>query len=307
MRLRSLERFSVLIFISVLIPTYSTLSAQSTNNTLNAPVTVNVSPPQADFSYAIDPMSVTSMSDDELNSTFDKMSSQYSKNAVLLNNIGATFYQRKMYDKAEAAIRRAIVLNDHPAFLTNLSIIYDTENRYPEAITAAQRAITQSPRYVRGRTQLCELLLMSKQNADAILCYDELAKITALDDYSQTLYAVANERIGNADKALELITPLVHGPQPTALMFNVFGHALYQRKRYSQAIDAFREGVSIEPDSSAIRYNLAVALETVNDHDGALMQYSLMKTKDTSLADQLYRRLNRNKIIYVNEAIASKK
>jgi tetratricopeptide (TPR) repeat protein len=294
--------------ISIFISAFSTLRAQSQTNTSNSTGSIPVAAtPQADFSESIDPMSVTSFTDDELNATFDKMSAHYSKNAVLFNNIAATYFKRKMYDKAESAIKRAIVITNHPAFLTNLSVIYDNQNRYPEAIAAVQRAIAQSPRYARARTQLCELLMVTKKNADAVLCYDELSKITSLDDYSLTLYAVASERSGNADKALELITPLIRGPQPTALMYNAYGHALYQKKRYAQAVDAFRQGVSIEPDSSIIRYNLAVALESVNDHDGALMQYSLMKTKDTSLADKLYKGLNRNKIIYVNEATASKK
>ena len=50
-------------------------------------------------------MSVSSFSDDQLNETFNKMAAVYSKNAVLFNNIGATFYKRQMYDKAELAVR----------------------------------------------------------------------------------------------------------------------------------------------------------------------------------------------------------
>ena len=104
-----------------------------------------------------------------------------------------------------------------------------------------------------------------------------------------------------------MIEPLVHGPNATALMFNTLGNAYFSKKCYRQAIDSFKQGTELDPDSPAIRYNLAIALETVNDHDGALMQYSLMKKTDPKLADTLYRGLNRDKIIYVDEATASKK
>ena len=128
-----------------------------------------------------------------------------------------------------------------------------------------------------------------------------------MDEYSQTLNAVAYERMGNADKVIGILAPLVNDPNPTALMLNTLGYAYYLKKYYSQAADTFKRGVEIDPDSNALRYNLAVTLETVNDHDGALLQYSLMKKNDPNLADELYKGLNRGKIIYVNESTASKK
>ena len=246
-------------------------------------------------------------SDEELNQTFDKMSAQYSKNAVLFNNIGASYFQRKMYDKAEAALKRAIILNAHPAFLTNLSRVYDVENRLPEAISAAQRATTQAPKYARGRSQLCELLVMSKRNTDAVLCYDELAKFSSLDPVAQTLYALSYLRMGNADKAISIVTPLAKSAQPTPAIYNVLGFAYYQKKRYQQAVDAFKQAVELEPDSANLRYNLAMALTATDNRIGALTQYKLVKEQDAQIADQLYRYLYRDKIIFVNDMNASKK
>jgi Tetratricopeptide repeat. len=306
MRLGHFRWVLVIPFSTSLIASQLNTSAQTVNNSTSSSG-IATSSPQTDFSYSIDPMSIKSFSDDQLNQTFDKMSSQYSKNAVLFNNIGATYFQRKMYDKAELAVRHAIILSNHPAYLTNLSIIYDARGKVPDAISAAQRAVDQSPRYVRARKQLCELLIYSTRNADTILCYDELAKLAPLDDLEQTYYAVASLRTGNPDKAISILTPLVHGPLPTAAMFNALGYAYFMKKRYPPAADAFKQGVEIDPDSAQLRYNLAVVLTTVNDRAGALAQYNLMKTKSPGMADQLYRALNRDKIIYVNNASDPKK
>ena len=144
MRLRLFRWILVILFATVLITTQTNSSAQTVNNS-TASTGIAASSTQTDFSYSIDPMSIKSFSDDQLNETFEKMSSQYSKNAVLFNNIGATYFERKMYDKAELAIRHAIILSNHPAFLTNLSIIYDTQEKIPDAITFAQRALNQAP------------------------------------------------------------------------------------------------------------------------------------------------------------------
>ena len=176
-----------------------------------------------------------------------------------------------------------------------------------DAISAAQRAVTEAPKYVRARAQLCELLILSDKDTEAVPCYGEMAKITKLDELEQTYYAVALMRSGDADQVISLVTPLVSGPQPTALMYNTLGDAFYLKKSYPQAARNFKQGVELDPDNANIRYNLAVVLIAQNDRAGALSQYNLIKRTNPALADQLYRALNRGKIIYVNEGTASKK
>ena len=212
-----------------------------------------------------------------------------------------------MYDKAEAAIKRAIILNNHPAFLTNLSIVYDTQDRVPEAISAAQRAVSQSPRYARGRSQLCGLMVMTKRNSDAVICFDEFAKFAALDRMDQTLYALHTFGWEILTCAIDHL-PLAHVRTAYAAYVQRFGICCYyQKKRYQQAVDAFKQGVELEPDSSNLRYNLAMALTATDDRIGALSQYKLVKEKDSQVADKLYRNLYRDKIIYVDDTNASKK
>jgi tetratricopeptide (TPR) repeat protein len=295
---------------AIVIASFLVLGTQLIEAQTSAPAAATLSTsvrPSADFSLSIEPTTVMNFSNEELDQTFDKMSAQYSKNAVLFNNIGASYFQRKMYDKAEAALKRAVTLNAHPAFLTNLSRVYDAEGRLPEAIAAAQRATTQAPKYARGRLQLCELLVMSKRSSDAILCYDELAKFSSLDAVAQTFYALSYLRMGNADKAISIVSPLAKGAQTTPAMYNLLGSAYFQKKRYQQAVDAFKQGVELEPDSANLRYNLAMALTATDNRIGALTQYKLVKEQDPKIADKLYRNLFRDKIIYVDDANASKK
>jgi len=144
-------------------------------------------------------------------------------------------------------------------------------------------------------------MLMSKRNADTLLCFDELSKLEPLDTLAQTYYALALVRSGDSEKAISLLSPLATSVEHTPLMFNILGTAYYNKKKYSRASDAFKEGVSLDPDSSQLRFNLAISLTAVNDRAGALSQYNLMKQKDSALADQLYRELNRDKIIYVDK------
>jgi len=300
--------FRTLLFSAIFICSSNTFAQSGIATTVSkSHLQPNTNSPATDFTESIDTQSVKSFSDEQLNETFDKMSLQYSKNAVLFNNIGATYYTRKMYDKAESALRRAIILNNHPAFLVNLSILYDSQGRLTEAVSAAQRAVMQAPRYGRARTQLCELMLVAKRNSDTVLCYDELAKIAPLDSLAQTYYALATLKSGDADRAISLISPLLKGQQTTPLMFDVLGFAFYQKKKFAQASNAFKQGVELNPDSSQLRFNLAMSLTAINDRAGALSQYKLMKDRNPDLADQLYRALYRDEIIYVDGGMASKK
>lgn len=308
MRISSLVSVLFNCFLIIIFASFLTVGAQSLNITSNSTTQSAASGvmSQSDFSYSIDPTSVGSFGDDQLNETFDKMSSQNSKNSLLFNEIGAAYFERNMFDKAEAAVKRAIILNDQPSFLTNLSVIYEKEKRLPDAISAAQRAVAEAPKYVPGRTQLCELMMLSRRDADAVLCYDELKKLTAFDELEQTYYAVALIRSGNTDKVISILTPLVSGSQPTALMYNTLGYALYLQKNYPQAATAFRQSVELEPDNGSLRFNLAVVLMAERDREGALSQYNIIKKKDPSLADQLYRALNSDKVIYANEKASMK-
>jgi tetratricopeptide (TPR) repeat protein len=305
MRTKSVCR--TILILSASFFAVNSSEAQTTAPAASAARPTAVAKPATDFSLSIEPRSVINFSDDQLNELFDKMSAQYSRNAVLFNNIGASYFERKMYEKAESALKRAIILNNHPAFLTNLSIVYETTKRVPEAIATAQRAVTQSPRYARGRMQLCELMVSVKRNNDALICYDELAKFAPLDAMGQTLYALSYLRLGNNDRAISLVTPLIRAGQPIPLMYNVLGYAYYQKKKYQQATDAFKQGVELDPESPNLRFNLAMAMTASDNRVGALSQYSFVKEQNPEMADKLYRYLYRDKLIYVDDVTASKK
>jgi len=285
---------SFLFFQSQTTIAYAQSKAQNTARVSVAPATM------------LDRNVLEAFTEQELDDTYSGLTSKFSKDAVLYNNIGATYFKRKSYDKAESALKRAIVLNNHPAFLTNLSIVYETLDRYTEAINAAQRAVTQSPRYERGRMQLCELFVTAKRNNDALICYDELSKFATLDPLSKTLYGLTNLRIGKADRAISLVDPLVRGQQPTPLMYNVLGFAYYQKKRFTQAAETFKRGVELDPDSPNLRYNLAMALTASDNRVGAISQYNFVKKANPEMAEKLYRNLYRDKIIFVNDNGVSK-
>src|ERR1051325_9211560 len=66
------------------------------------------SDPKDVSSVNFDQTKVKELSDQELDDVFGSMVSHFSKDAVLYNNVGASYFERKMYDKAETAVRHAL-------------------------------------------------------------------------------------------------------------------------------------------------------------------------------------------------------
>ena len=148
--------------------------------------------------------------------------------------------------------------------------------------------------------------MVTKRNADAVQCYDELAKLTTLDAAAETYYSIALMREGDADRVISILSPLVQAPYPTVLMYNTLGYAYYMKKR---AIRKRPTPLSRRSSSTRTIQTFGTILRSCSRPKTTvpeLAQYNLIKRTATPLADQLYRDLNRDKIIYVNEA-ASKK
>ncbi len=66
------------------------------------------------------------------------------------------------------------------------------------------------------------------------------------------------------------------------------------------AVTMFKKGVEADPGSGELRFNLAVAQLANGNKEGALSQYRVLKVEDAKLADQLYRILFHDKVIFVD-------
>jgi len=66
------------------------------------------------------------------------------------------------------------------------------------------------------------------------------------------------------------------------------GYAYTELERYHEAIEAYRQAISIEPDYVAAHSGLGMAYVILGDKDSALEEYNELKNLDEDAANMLY-------------------
>ena len=75
-------------------------------------------------------------------------------------------------------------------------------------------------------------------------------------------------------------------PTNAAAHFNL-GLTLYNAKRYSEAIEAYKEVIKLRPKLAQAHFNLGITYFAINDRKQAMGEYEALKSLDPSLAQQL--------------------
>ena len=220
--------------------------------------------------------------------------------AVELNNAAVKAAGSFADENAAELLLRAVSLDPHlsGAFL-NLSIIYDRMKLYPQSLSAAQKAFEIDPANKTAHTQVCEMMMMSRMDAPALACYEELKNNGPLEDRSLRNYGLVLVRNGRVADAENTITAALQQMPDDIGLMNGLGLVRYKQKRYDEAIAIFKRLTEAHPDQGEIRFNLAISQLARQNRAGALSQYHLLEASDPKLADALYRMLFQDKVVYV--------
>ena len=222
--------------------------------------------------------------------------------AVLYNNLGVVHARRQNYDKAAAALEKAVSLK--PAFvdaLYNLSIVYEIQERFAESLEVIRRASALDDANVAVRAQLCQIELSSELFREAVPCYEALLKTSPPELRTRLGYGIALTRSGENGKALPVLRENVALYPNEAVTHNALGMLLFVKKNYKQALACFSRAVELNPGFEPARYNLALTQIMTNDRASAIRQYAQLKNSNPSLATALYKALYRDKLIFIGK------
>jgi Flp pilus assembly protein TadD len=219
---------------------------------------------------------------------------------VSLNNEAVKETLESNYDAALEHLQRAIEARpDVAKFYRNLSIVYERMKRVDDALAAARTAEKLAPGVPSVLEQLCALEVMAKNVANGLSCYESLQKIEPLDILGQTYYAAALFHSGKVDESLGILEKVVQTTPTFPDALNALGVVYYTKKRIPDAIAMFKSAVEATPDQSQTRYNLGVAELANGNKAAAISQYNIIKSVDPKLADQLYRGIYGDRLLFV--------
>jgi Tfp pilus assembly protein PilF len=77
------------------------------------------------------------------------------------------------------------------------------------------------------------------------------------------------------------------------------GSVYLKLRRYREAKDSFHKALTVEPASVVAHMNLGVTCVELKERDCALEQYGILQRLDPVLAQDLSRRLFRNRVVEV--------
>ena len=70
-------------------------------------------------------------------------------------------------------------------------------------------------------------------------------------------------------------------------------HSAPKSRRYTEAIDAYKQAMSIKPDFVPALHGLGMAYLRRGDKDAALEQYKILKGLDPDAANELLKEINK--------------
>ena len=76
--------------------------------------------------------------------------------------------------------------------------------------------------------------------------------------------------------------------KPNAESHNNLGTVYFRTKSYPEAAESFKSAVGMNPNYAEAHYNLALTYVALNNRNGALAEYNILKTLDPARAEEFF-------------------
>jgi len=139
--------------------------------------------------------------------------------------------------------------------------------------------------------------LFTNQFKAAVTCYEELQKLTEINDYYMSGYGIALERAVFPVKAIKVLESLGATASRDYTVLNALGMAYCLQKNYLKAVEKFKTAVEAAPERGLARYNLAIVELRQRNRLGALSQYKLLEESSSPFAEKLGKVLFKDKVL----------
>lgn len=175
------------------------------------------------------------------------------ESALAHNNLGNTYRCLNQWEQAEAFYRQALTLD--PAYAeahSNLAFLQSSQGLFDLAVQSAQRAIDLNPQFADAYLNLAEAESARLQYARALHWLDALHSFAP--HYIRGLTARA--------------------------------HLLRKLERLDDAQTAARQAVALAPDNANAHYALGEVLQSLNQHEQALVHFERASELPGTLVEQ---------------------
>jgi len=205
------------------------------------------------------------------------------KNFELLNLIGATFLQLKLYSEAEISIKKSIQINpNHHALYNNLGVIYKEKKKFKDAIENFNKAIKLKPNYLGAYNNLGIVLTKVRNYKEAFIIYNKCLELDRryLDTYNNL--GILNLEIKNFDEALINFNKAIEINYKYVEAHENIANTYALRKKYSLAINYFEKLKKIN-NSKKFYYEINILFNQIKICDWKNFEKIIKKIKKNIL------------------------
>ena len=185
------------------------------------------------------------------------------KNTMVQTSLGVCLQELGKYEEALTHFQAAARIEPSKASCQfNLSMAFAAVERYSEALAPAQRAVVLAPDDHRAEMHLGVLLTMEDQTTEAIHHFE---KATRLSPKSGDAYELLGQHLAKTNQHEKAVVSLQQAVkiEKTAMRYGLLGESLAGLSRWAEAEVAYRCGLKLEPNHSAMLTNLGAAIATL--------------------------------------------
>ncbi len=261
---------------------------------------------------------------DEARKRFQRVIELSPGDAEAYTNIGNAFLREKRFEESAEYYRKALSLRpEEPKMMNNLAVALQETGRREEALTFFQKALSKKPDDAMFLINTGILFLESEKYevaleyfkrasesnpddagvyqlmgdsfaalgnlAEAVKCYGRYLEIKPGSVLLRNEKAMMAAALGDVNKAKsELRTSIQIDPSHPGAYYYL-GRLSVERKEYSKAADFFRQSLSLAPDFSDARFQLALTYLRLGDAGQAKREYETLRKYDQAKAAELQR------------------
>ena len=214
---------------------------------------------------------------------------------------GEALYRSGQYNQGIEAFKQSLRANqEQPAVYFDLGVIYGELQQHKEAVQAYQEAIRIKPDFPLAHLNLGNSYVDLGEYAKAIEAYKLASQLQSIASRAYYNIGVAYTELGQTDDAIKAYKEAIHLQTDFAAAHYNLGIAYGTATLHKEAVGAFKEAIRLREGSEEsrftldeARFNLGLALLHLNMKSEATEQYRVLKEQKSSLAEELYRLINR--------------
>lgn len=176
--------------------------------------------------------------------------------------LGIGYYYGQDYGKAESYLKKAVAADKDADACYMLGRTYLELENEKSAILQYQDAISLRPAQFLWIYELGLIYYSQDDYKNALKCFEEARDkgYMKTNDFYEN-YGFAQVYSGNTEEGLKTLdTVLMRKPQNTELLNNI-ANALYETKKYTEALDYFQKLMAINPKDAASLYMAGLTLQ----------------------------------------------